>query len=174
MTLYIFDKDGTLTNTKSGGVCPNYVDDMFILPNVKEKLTSLACDENEFGIATNQGGVSFGYMTEMETWDIIRECDNLLGNIFKYYAVSFYHSNGRYKEFYLDKAKPRSTLLIEILSRAQEEIRNAVYIGDGFGDEEAATSLGMDFCWAHDFFDWGEENIKETSFGFQPTFTFGE
>lgn len=63
MKLAIFDKDGTLTTTKSGAKFVQHPEDQVLLPGVAEGIAALAADGWAIAITSNQGGVAAGHKT---------------------------------------------------------------------------------------------------------------
>src|SRR6266702_7340867 len=68
--LIIVDVDGTLVNTKSGATFRKSAQDWQWIPGRLTKLAELKQAGIRMAIATNQGGVAFGYFTQS---DILRE-----------------------------------------------------------------------------------------------------
>ena len=60
--LYIFDKDNTLCRSKSGQKFINSVADQELIPGVAEKCAELRAQGHTLAVASNQGGVAWGYM----------------------------------------------------------------------------------------------------------------
>src|SRR5579863_3960900 len=60
--LIVFDVDGTLVETKSGATFRKSADDWQWLPGRLERLQELDKQGVKVALATNQGGVAFGYM----------------------------------------------------------------------------------------------------------------
>ena len=81
MKLCIFDKDGTLTTTKSGETFVQHPEDQILLPGVVEGITAMAADGWLFAIASNQGGVAAGYKSLDDAIREIRYCLSLLPQI---------------------------------------------------------------------------------------------
>jgi len=183
--LFLFDKDGTITETISGNVCANKKDDQIILPNVKETLSRLRGEGHSIGIITNQGGVSWGYMPEVEAWRILLHCDNLLGNVVDNFQVNFFQNKGILKSRYVNKAKPSPDMIfhaLEDFKKAGKKFDEVWFVGDGFTDQEAAqnfnamqkseTSSRYDtsevyFDFAHNFFNWEADDVEENNFGYR-------
>lgn len=167
--LYIFDKDGTLTLTKNGYPCPSKPGETFLLPNVFDKISSLHKDNKLIAVATNQGGVSHGYMEEMDAWMVLKELRGFLS--IDEIAVSFYEKTGKYKDYYLDKSKPDPGMIYELMKKLFVDNRSDVLmIGDGFVDKFAAENAGVDFMFAHEFFGWNKSMVKRTEHGYTPQF----
>lgn len=64
MSLYIFDKDGTICRSKSGKQFINSPEDQELIPGVKEKINELKAYDHKIAIASNQGDVAFGIITQ--------------------------------------------------------------------------------------------------------------
>lgn len=62
--LIIFDVDGTLIQTKSGDKFRRSADDWQWKPGRLEMLRDIKRLGIEIAVATNQGGIAFGYMQE--------------------------------------------------------------------------------------------------------------
>ena len=104
MKHYGFDLDGTLRATKSGKPCPNTPGDQFLLPNVKKKLIELRSETDNLYIISNQGGVSWGFMSEYDAWKITEYFVKLTGLLegFEFVDIKlcFFHPQGKYSDRY--------------------------------------------------------------------------
>lgn len=75
--LIIFDADGTLRScTRTGQVCPNKVSEWKLIPGVREKLATIEWGlpvdgKTAFGIASNQAGVHYGYLSESVAFNLL-------------------------------------------------------------------------------------------------------
>lgn len=76
--LYIFDKDGTICQSKSGQKFINTIDDQELIPGVLEKCRQLTNKGHELAIASNQGGVAFGILSYDEAHDIVEHAADLI------------------------------------------------------------------------------------------------
>lgn len=168
---YIFDLDGTLRITKSGRPCPNNIEDQDLLPGVKEKLQGLVDNSCFLFSASNQGGVSFGYMCERQAQNITSRTNELLGNTITGMHHAFFHPGGRYNYRYKDIRKPKPDMINSVLrgDHFQEfDKGEAIFIGNAYSDRDCARNAGVDFEWAHDFFAWKKDFVVENEHGFQP------
>ena len=183
--LYLLDKDGTLTETLSGNVCANKRDDQIILPNVKERLQKLKDEGHHMGVISNQGGVSWGFMSEMEAWAIMERCNQMLDGVIANFQVNFYHEKAHTKTRWKNKAKPAPDMIIHALQdfkKAGLNFDEVHFVGDGFSDKETAENFNatqksessskydndfIQFHWSHDFFGWEADDVVENSFGYR-------
>ena len=153
--LVIFDVDGTISGTKSGATFRKTADDWQLLPGRKEKLAELKAQGVRLALASNQGGVAFGYMKQE---DILRELQETakalgvpMGGIYICYThpkatIPRYHSEIDYRR------KPQPGMLQEAMLDFEAEPDETLYVGDRPEDEEAARHAEIDFIWAHEFF----------------------
>lgn len=151
--LYIFDVDGTLVTTRSGATFRKSADDWQWLPGRLEKLRELERQGAILAIASNQGGVAFGYLDLKE----IRDEMNKLAeeaHIF-YVALCFSHPKATLEAYREDSPhrKPGPGMLLEIIEALGEQIEQVVMVGDRPEDEQAAGAAGVGFVWAEDFFE---------------------
>ena len=82
--LYIFDKDGTLVrelpDPKIGTRPANTPEEQELLPGVLSKIVSLKAEGHRIAIASNQGGVSWGFMSMAQAYDVMNDaCQKLNG-----------------------------------------------------------------------------------------------
>lgn len=167
--LVIFDADHTLRVTKSGGICPNKLGDQKLLPFVSEAIMHLDGKGIDLGIATNQGGVACGYITELRAWDLMRELLNMLPVDIEHVKQSFYiDKDVEYTQFYpFDNRKPKPTMLEHIMIEAGKKPEETLFVGDGYSDKECAENARSRFCWSHHFFGWDSSLVAHNKFGYQ-------
>jgi D-glycero-D-manno-heptose 1,7-bisphosphate phosphatase len=157
--LYIFDADGTLRRTTVEGLpCPNQPDDWELIPGVRERLAEIDWRGRgvHFGIASNQGGVGMGYMTyEMayrllsdmvvETFGVQTPPDGSIE-----ICPHAPHANCPCR-------KPKPLMLRRLMHRFHVRRDETLFVGDMDRDKEAARCAGVRFLWAHEFFNWPDE-----------------
>lgn len=154
--LYIFDVDGTLVETKTGGPFRQSADDWRFLPGVIEKCKSLTEQGATLGLATNQNGVAFSWskFTEQEIAAELSKTALAIGAI--HIAVCYNGSSEKCLPQYFHendpRRKPNPGMLLEIMEAAQVDRAGTLYIGDRPEDEQAARNAGIAFMWAKDFF----------------------
>ncbi len=152
--LIIFDVDGTLVVPKSGETFRKTADDWQWLPGRVDKLKTLQVNGMYFAIATNQGGVAFGYMRRINIVNELYRMVYEIGNNI-YVSACFTHPKATIPD-YLDendtRRKPGPGMLIE----AQEHFKvgpiHTLMVGDRPEDEQAAQNAGVAFMWADEFF----------------------
>lgn len=154
-SLIIFDVDGTLTSTKSGATFRKSPDDWQWLPGRREKLHALCQEGVEIAIATNQGGVAFGYMDQgdMDT-QLAKMCNQIGGNyqLFVCYAHPKASIEWYGEEIDLFDRKPNPGMLFKAMLAARVTVKETLMVGDRPEDEEVAQAAGVSFMWASDFF----------------------
>lgn len=152
--LVIFDIDGTLVTTKSGATFRKTADDWQWLPGRLERLKFLQAQGGKIAIATNQGGVAFGYMRRKDIIDELYKMAYEVGTGI-YISACFTHPKATIEEFKAEddtRRKPGPGMLIE----AQEHFKigpiHTLMVGDRPEDEQAAQNAGVAFMWADEFF----------------------
>ncbi len=152
--LIIFDTDGTLVTTKSGATFRKEASDWQWLPGRLEKLRELKQQGIRLAIATNQGGVAFGYM---QAADILRELTRMIeeaGIVPGGLYICYSHPKATIGQYaYQDnRRKPGPGMLLEAMRDFEAETDETLFVGDRPEDEEAAAAAGCDFIWAESFF----------------------
>lgn len=160
--LIIFDADGTLRRcTVEGQPCPNNLDEWEIIPGVLEKLQAYCWGPDLLmGIASNQGGVSLGYLSEDAA------CQMLLA---LYTTItSRLPNHGLLQVCPHTKAdncrcrKPHPGMLEAIMRSADCTPEQTLFVGDQDSDRCAAEAAGCAFEYATTFFrhETGREGEK--------------
>jgi HAD superfamily hydrolase (TIGR01662 family) len=170
--LYIFDLDGTLV--EKFGTQP--------LPNVRNRLEQLASSGCKFAVASNQAGLAWRIMTNNSKFPDVQSMGNRFTQITKALSrtahvpwfISVFDSRVNLSTHQYDKliadlvnACPKMTLRVEadpewrkpmpgMLIAAGEyysfEPDDIKFVGDYKTDAEAASTAGIGFVWAADFF----------------------
>lgn len=156
-SLFIFDKDGTLV--KFYGHRPaNTPEEQILLPGRKEKIKELKKQGARIAIASNQGGVAWGFISYRQAEELLRDVSDKISGAdairfcpHDERAAGKSNSNPEYAVFCRCR-KPEPGMLISILEEMNIPASKAVYIGDREEDRYAAIQAGMDFIWADDFF----------------------
>lgn len=151
---YIFDMDGTLTykGPKEPEGWVRFPGEQMLLPNVAETCESLRAQGHTLAVASNQGGVAMGYLTEYEARALVSNAASMIGADF--FEFCPYHPEGILPEYTRDAdcRKPRPGMILDILRKAGTPPEDAMYVGDRPEDETAASAAGVGFSWAADFF----------------------
>ena len=150
--LIIFDKDSTLVESL-GGRPANSIHEHRLLPNVLEKCAALKAAGHQLGIASNQGGVAFGYLSLDEARAIMEHAASLINADF--YTFCPAHPKGKVKAFAYESLyrKPNPGMILDLAQRAGvQNVAEILFVGDLDTDQEAARRAGVKFEWAKDFF----------------------
>lgn len=164
--LGIFDIDGTLTEIRPEVlakhprmVTPNRLGEQQPIAGVPEKLAELQTAGLRLALATNRGGVAFGYTTLEEAEALAREAAKLCRIPDVPVYVCPYHAKARGpRPVYRfagedDCRKPNPGMLLEALEDADVHPENAFFVGDMDTDRQAAENAGIRFFWADQFFE---------------------
>lgn len=168
--LVIFDKDGTLTTTKSGERFVQHPQDQKLLPGIYNRLEQLVIDEVKVAIATNQGGVAAGHKSidkaKEELAFAIKLCPpavlihGFLCPDFEGKSCKHLHLDEDYftcQEIarcnafkgLSDFRKPGAGMLLAAMEECEvTDPSKCLMVGDRPEDEQAAKAAGMDFEWA--------------------------
>ncbi|NBD34391.1 MAG: HAD-IIIA family hydrolase [Chloroflexi bacterium] len=162
--LFIFDLDGTLierVQEPDGGTRPaNTPDEVKLLPGVKKKIAELREQRHIVAIATNQGGVAWGFTTEENVWSVLNEVDKQCGRQFCSRKACFYDPSARHglldtRPEYASHTifrKPWPGMLFQIMMELDFDQDDVFYIGDQPSDLETANRAGVKFRNAEFFF----------------------
>jgi D-glycero-D-manno-heptose 1,7-bisphosphate phosphatase len=152
--LVISDVDGTLTTTKSGATFRKSADDWQWLPGRLEKVRMLKESGVKLAVATNQGGVAFGYMKAQDIQDeLTRMCVEARIYPDRLY-ICYSHpkaSLDQYRED-SDRRKPGPGMLWEAMNNTDILPEDTLMVGDRPEDEQAAKAAGVDFIHADEYF----------------------
>lgn len=150
MKLYIFDADGTLRRcTVEGQPCPNKLGEWELLPNVRERLAKIDWSENGFGIASNQGGIALGFLSIDVAYQLCR--DLVIAATDRFPPTGSIQICPHAPDAGCSCRKPRPLMLLRIMDTFGT--RDAVMVGDQESDRLAADAAGIEFQWAHEFFE---------------------
>ncbi len=155
--LYIFDKDGTLVGGGPGNRPPNKPSEQHPLPGVVEKLAALRKSGHKIAIATNQGGVAWGYISLSTAYRLAHDAADKVGGV-DAVAVCPYDERAhgpKARPRYARpsrRRKPAPGMLLDLMRRLGSRPEETVYVGDDDVDRQAAEAAGVRFIWARDFF----------------------
>jgi len=151
MSLYIFDKDKTLVGPLEGPPA-NSIEEQHLLPGVAEKCAELRGQGHTLVIASNQGGVAWGFLTEDEAYALVGHAARLIGA--KAIAMCPHHPKGKIEQYAIEcpRRKPAPGMLLDLMRQLGFHASRTIYIGDMESDREAAEAAGVKFVWTKDFF----------------------
>lgn len=150
--LFIFDKDGTICRPNDGGKFINKTEQQILMSGVALKCAALKAQGHHLAVASNQGGVAFGFMSPAEAEAIVAHAAQLIGA--EEWQVSFCHPGGTVGQYAKESQyrKPNPKMLLDLMATFSISKANTVMIGDRPEDQEAAKAAGVDFQWADEFF----------------------
>jgi D-glycero-D-manno-heptose 1,7-bisphosphate phosphatase len=156
MELVIFDKDGTLIAGCDKRPA-NTPAEQVPLPGVVAKLAQLRRAGYKLGIASNQGGVAWGILSESQAQALVKDAATKVG------GVDFWRccccderaaqaNPGSPFARPSRRRKPRPGMLQEIMIAAGCKPADTLMVGDQESDRQAAQASGCHFVWSKDFF----------------------
>ena len=152
--LYIFDKDNTLVSGM-GNRPANKPEEQQPLPGVVKKIQQLIKDGHDVAVASNQGGVSFGYITDDQARDLVRDACIKCGIPRSNFLYCPFMPGGKFSEDYRhleSDRKPQPGMLIGLMRMMNVKPRDTIMVGDQESDRQAARAAGVYFEWANEFF----------------------
>jgi HAD superfamily hydrolase (TIGR01662 family) len=160
--LYIFDKDGTLIGMPDPNQNrpPNTSAEQVLLPGVYRKLAQLRADGHKIALASNQGGVAWGFLSLEQADKLMRDCAEKIGGV-SAYAFSPYDPKAAAKNLpgiYArddESRKPQPGMILALASQLGFDLLDVVFVGDHASDRQAAANAGCRFVWASGFF-WNQ------------------
>lgn len=166
--LIVFDLDGTLAGTKSGKPFHEDERDFALLPGRKEAIAALRGVGIALGVATNQGGIAFGFhgddMTIRNRVDgyfthpFMRGIQDFLHEELSFHPLDVricpHHPGSRnlVLGFKCVCRKPNPYMLLDLMVQYDASADRTLMVGDREEDEGAALAAGCGFVWANDFF----------------------
>ncbi len=173
MSLYIFDKDGTLIQLKKNwlgiGRPVKKAEDQVVIPGVKAKLEELRQAGNRIAIASNMRAISSGSVTLAEAEAMMEDCVQKLGGVtawricpFNANAPSMIKGNPNPYKQENDCRKPKPGMLIALMDELGATKENTIMVGDSWRDERAAQAAGVKFIHARDLFgeEWPKNRVR--------------
>lgn len=150
--LIIFDKDGTIAGGPEDRP-PNALHEQYMLPGVRERCQELRERGIRLGVASNQGGVAFGHLTEAEAWELVEDAAKQIGA--EDWTMCPHHPEGKIKRYTkaCPRRKPAPGMLLDLMQHFDVRRDDTLYVGDREEDREAAQHAGCNFAWAGEFFD---------------------
>lgn len=163
MSLYIFDKDGTLVDKVQElpkiartAVRP---EEQVLLPGVFEKLAALRDAGHTIAIATNQGMVARGLISLEDANQLVENCAEKVGGVAAW-RLSPYDPHapkklkGQANPYARDDVtrKPNPGMIIDLMNALGAPASDTIMVGDSKKDRQAAEAAGVLFIPAKKFF----------------------
>lgn len=156
--LIVFDVDGTLVTPKSGATFRKSADDWEWITGRLEKCQELVKQGVKVAIASNQGGVAFGFLSkEAITKEIVKVMADITG--IAYYPspinICYTHPKAAIEEYKREndpRRKPGGGMILESMETFNVSPEHTLMVGDRPEDEEAAKVAGVQFIHADVFF----------------------
>jgi len=140
--------------TKSGKQFREFAADWKWLPGRLEKLSQLKREGIRMAVATNQGGVAYGFLQKGTILAQLVLMCRLAGIPVGGLYVCYTHPKAKLEEYRMedDRRKPGPRMLLEAMADFETGPDETLYVGDLDVDEQAAKNAGIDFVWASSFF----------------------
>lgn len=146
--LFIFDKDGTLVDGPAGRP-PNKPEEQSLMPGVLEVIARLRAEGHLIALASNQGGVAWGFISMDDADALMRDCAQKIGGVDAYRFCPHDPRKGQFCEC----RKPRPGMILSIMAELGiSDPGQVVFVGDQESDRQAAEAAGVRFVWADQFF----------------------
>jgi histidinol-phosphate phosphatase family protein len=151
--LLMLDRDGTL-NRGLGNRPPNSPQEIELLPGVGSRLREYAALGWRLVIITNQGGVAFGYQTELQARATHQALLDALPVAVDGSYLCFHHPEGTIPRYAVacPCRKPDPGAILKALADYQARPEDCLFVGDQDSDRQAAEAAGVPFRWAWRFF----------------------
>jgi D-glycero-D-manno-heptose 1,7-bisphosphate phosphatase len=163
MSLFIFDKDGTLFQLKRNRIgiprparCP---EDQVLKCGVYEKLAVLRAQGHKIAIASNQRAIAQGIITLAQAEAMMENAVQKIGGAdawrvcpFDAHALPMLHGKPNPYRVENDCRKPQPGMLIDLMQELGCGPKDTFMVGDSWRDRRAAERAGVAFIPARDFF----------------------
>lgn len=128
------------------------IEEQVLLPGVEEKCAELRAEGHVLAVASNQGGVAFGYLTEAEAKNLVRDAATQI--VTPNWMMCPHHPQGTISEYATDcpNRKPKPGMLRALMNLTHFRPHETIFVGDMESDRQAAEAAGVHFEWASDFF----------------------
>lgn len=159
--LFIFDADGTIRScTVPGQYFPCRPGEWQLRPRVKEKLASIDWNDAGFGVASNQGGIHKGLLTELMARELLIDMarEALSGvpgmdTCFRpHVSKAFIQLCPHDPRGVCACRKPMPGMLRRIMAFYDVKPEHTLFVGNADTDMQAAANAGCLFSWEHEFF----------------------
>lgn len=155
--LVIFGKNGCLcpgvVDQKTGkSHAPNSLDSQNYFDGVELRCAELVAEGIILCVISNEGGVAFGIMTEDDAKLLTQAAAEYIGA--KGWRVSCTHPKGKIRQYAIESQDrlPAPGMLLSLMEEFGFHPQDVVMVGDWNDEKRAAESVGIEFRWAHQFF----------------------
>jgi len=163
MSLYIFDKDGTLlSNIRSRLIIkrsPLKPEEQILRQGVFEKLAELRTAGHQIAIATNQPAVAHGLITLEEAENLVKNCAAKVGGVSAWRLSPFHprakkRLHGRPNPYARDDEthKPHPGMILQIMDELGSSAAKTFMVGNSKMDKKSAKAAGVTFLDEKKFF----------------------
>lgn len=163
MSLYIFDKDGTLVESKRKWLLLSEPvlspDEQILRPGVREKIQQLRDQGHAIAIATNLRGIYEGKISMQEGEALVKDCAEKIGGVHGWRICPFYEHapemmNGLPNPYRRenDCHKPKPGMLVDLMTSLGYAAEDTWMIGNSWRDRQAAEAAGVHYVPAWKFF----------------------
>ncbi|MFZ5888318.1 MAG: HAD-IIIA family hydrolase [Chloroflexota bacterium] len=158
--LVIFDKDGTLVGVPDPAANrpANRPEEQVLLPSRREKIRALRKQGVQIALASNQGGVAWGFISAQDALRLMADVARKVGGVAAWRfcphdARAAGKPNAR-EEYAIPCGcrKPAPGMLIDLMDALGVTPEETVFVGDRDEDRLAAQAAGVRFMWADEFF----------------------
>lgn len=163
MSLYIFDKDGTLISMRRNmlGLRRPVIraEDQKPKDGIVEKLNELRAAGHKIAIASNQRAISQGLITMEQAEALMEDAAEKLGGLDSWRICPFdVHANrlirGKPNPYRRENGcrKPKPGMLLDLMADLGYQPEDTFMIGDSWRDRKAAQAAAVRFIPAKEFF----------------------
>ena len=159
--LYVFDADSTLRDcTVPGQNFPCRPGEWRLRPRVKSKLATIDWKDAGFGVASNQGGVAKGMLSELMARELLidmaREAFAGIGDMETAFQPHipkpFIQLCPHDPRGTCSCRKPMPGMLTRIMAFYDVRPEHTLFVGNADTDMQAAANAGCQFAWEDAFF----------------------
>jgi HAD superfamily hydrolase (TIGR01662 family) len=163
MSLYIFDKDGTLLRKVPSRFLlrrsPMKPEEQMLREGVFEKIAELRAAGHKIAIATNQPYVAYGVLTLEEAEELVKNCAAKIGGT-ETWRLSPYHPKARSRRNGIPNIyaredpshKPNPGMILQIMEELGYSPKDTIMVGDRKVDKKCAKAARVKFMDGRKFF----------------------